>query len=141
MVFVLFFGFWLIASMIFFPFGGGVLLSTAGLSTLAFTVSTLLCSLFLSLSVTFFESIKSSMLSTIFIGIVIIFTMQVLARNSPFLAGALFYPIFFIAIYFAVKTATPVSSKGALIISAANIISLYFATKLTGFALANMAHA
>ena len=140
MLFIFFIGFWLVVSIIFFPFGGSVLLGVVGASTLVFTLSTLLCSSILSLSVTIFESLKSSMLSTIFIGMIIIFTIQVLVKNSPFLATALFYPIFFIAIYSAVKITTTASSQGTLIISAANILSLYLTSKLTGFALATISH-
>jgi len=71
---------------------------------------------------------------------IIIFTIQVLVKNNPFLATALFYPIFFIAIYSAVKITTTASSQGTLIISTANILSLYLTSKFTGFALATISH-
>jgi hypothetical protein len=140
MIYISYFGFWLFISIFFIsPSGGASMLqSMIALTTLVFLVSTILCSSLFSLSVTFSESIKSSMLSTVFIGIGLIFFIQVVAKNSPALGFFVFIPLILFATYLAIKTASSASTPSAIIIVIFNFTALSLVSKAAGFALSSL---
>jgi len=140
MIYISYLGFWLFISILFISpsDGASMLQSMVALTTLVFLVSTILCSSLFSLSVTFSESIKSSMLSTVFIGIGLIFYIQVVAKNYPNLGFVVFIPLVLFATYFAIKTATSASTSGAIVIVIINFLALSLVSKAAGFALSSL---
>lgn len=136
MIYISYLGFWLFTLVVASRFGDAtMLLIMVALTTLVLLISTMLCSLLLSLSLTFNESIKSSMLSTVFIGIGLMFFIQVVAKNSPTLGLLVFIPLILFAAYLAIKTVTSASTSGAIFIVTVNFLALSIASKTLGFAL------
>ena len=139
MIYLSYGGFWLFTFVVVSRFGNAsMLLIMVGLTTLTLLISTILCSFLFSLSLTLSESIKSSMLSTVFTGMGLMFFIQVVAKNSPTLGLIVFIPLILFASYLAIKIATSASTSGAIFIVIVNFLALSIVSKTLGFALSSL---
>jgi hypothetical protein len=103
------------------------------LTTFSLFISTLTASFITRASIPIYETLKISMLATIFLVLSVIFTTQVM-QKSPLLMYS-FIPLYFLSIFTSIKNVSGISNAGAAIITTINIIVLTIIPKLLGIAL------
>ena len=132
MLYLLYFGFWLFASVVTMNLG---LLKFVMALTLLFTLTSLASCKLLSITVSISEALKSSMLSTVFVGVLMIFVMQNLYNTNPLAAGFEVNLLFFFAFLLATKMSINLNVKGAVVVSITNLFLVYCLIKM-GFSFA-----
>ena len=136
MIYIIYIGFFAFVTVVLF--GHTVASSLAATSVLllllgGISIVTLVGARLFSISIGFFEGIKSSMLSSIYLGVAAKVCMQIVAIANPIVAMSCFVPLAILSLFLGHVHASSISNAQSLVLALANLLIFPLVSKGLGY--------